>query len=430
MIKTISDLLSGFINEEKRKLDEYDLNHAPTIGNMYEGLTNELLSRSIPSNIDLKIVSGFIIDNGNKMTPQIDCMLVQGSGEQIPYTKDCKWHIKDVIAVFEVKKNLYSSELRDSFSHLKEVLNSYSNYAKESLTAVESDNSSVLRTFSEISSKVITTKDDLEKCDFSQQMIYHSLVVEHSSPVRILLGYNGFKSESSLRKSLINFLFDNAPYGKGFGINSFPQLIISENFSLLKLNGQPYSYHGNGSKWIFYASSRTNPIRHILEFIWTRLEKLYGLSPLWGEDLEIECLNPLLEGEAIQQEGFQGWNYNAIEVSEKELNDRATSYEWQPVIITPKQHHVICVLCKKPFEDINNPGFVAFVESDGETVENFLKDLIKTGLVGRNSNKIQLITELCQCAFLPDGKIVAAENNSGRLTRWINKNYPANHSCT
>jgi hypothetical protein len=47
---------------------------------------------------------------------------------------------------------------------------------------------------------------------------------------------------------------------------------------------------------------------------------------------------------------------------------------------------------------------------------------LETRLVGLSGNKLQLITEECQPAILPTGEYIAAENNSGRLTRWLLKN--------
>lgn len=63
MIKSASDILNGFLSEERKKLDLFDLKHAPTIGSMYEGLTSETLNRAIPQQLNLGIKSGVIFDN-------------------------------------------------------------------------------------------------------------------------------------------------------------------------------------------------------------------------------------------------------------------------------------------------------------------------------------------------------------------------------
>ena len=123
-------------------------------------------------------------------------------------------------------------------------------------------------------------------------MIYHILLMEHISPIRIILGYHGFKTEYNFRKSMIEFLSDNIST-RGFGVGSFPQLIISDNFSLLNTNGRPYTIPMQDDYWDFCVSTSTNPMRLILEFIWTKLESNFSLGGLWGEDLKLEQMNKL-----------------------------------------------------------------------------------------------------------------------------------------
>lgn len=422
MIRSVSDLLKSFINVESRKLDEFELKHGPTIGKMYEGLASDVLNKAIPSELGLRTATGFAYDDSGLMTGEIDCMLVRGEGVQIPYTESYKWHIKDVIAVLEVKKTLYSSELKDAFTHLKGVLDSYSRYVEEGRSEEKFNISQALRTFAEITSIVIPSRSDLENLDLHTQMIYHTLVTEHISPIRIVLGYHGFKSENSLRKGLIDFLKENLPNGEGFGVGSFPQLIISGDYSLVKINGEPYSAPYQGDEWIFYASSRSNPILLILELIWSRLTRVYDLPLLWGDDLELEAFVPLLRGKVVQQGQRAGWTYNYDVYTEKELNEFGSSYEWEPIYLSSEQFTIFNRLCVGEIEKIDNPHLISFVESSGETFEEFLKNILETGLVGLKGDELQLITQECQCVILPDGKFAAAENNSGRLTRWLMKN--------
>lgn len=420
MITKVSDILNGFLDEEKRKLDLFALNHAPTIGSMYEGLTTDLLNKAIPPQLGLSIESGVIFDDTGTMTGQIDCMLVKGSGVPIPYTDLYKWHIKDVIAVFEVKKTLYSAELKDSFGHLKEVLNSYSRYVEEGHTNETFNISSVLDVFAKITSIIPPEHDKVESLGFSLEMIYHILVMEHLSPIRIVLGYHGYKSEAALRKSLIDFLNENGERARGFGVGSFPQLIISDRYSLIKLNGEPYSAPLQNDEWIFYASSRSNPVLLILELIWTRLSRLYKIGGLWGEDLE--SFVPLLRAKAVQADDMAGWAYHYDVYDEDKLKNFETSYEWEPTYLNTKQFTIINKLCMGRRENIRDPELMSYIEEGGESFADFLKSLLDTRLVGLRGDDLELITEECQCAILPDGRFVAAENNTGRFTRWCEKN--------
>ncbi|MFI9629585.1 DUF6602 domain-containing protein [Streptomyces sp. NPDC052042] len=117
----MADLLSGILRDELPKLDNASVKHAPTIGDMYEGLSSALLSRALPDGLGLRVVSGFASDGRGRLSGQLDCMVVRGEGEKLPYTNAYVWHVKDIIAVVEVKKNLHSAELRDAFTHLNTV---------------------------------------------------------------------------------------------------------------------------------------------------------------------------------------------------------------------------------------------------------------------------------------------------------------------
>lgn len=120
------------------------------VSEFLQGLTSEILDRAIPPILNLRIVSGFIHDGQHNLTGQIDCMLVKGDGEIIPYTDDYKWHIKDVLAVFEVKKILYGNDLEDAFEHLKGVKASYSSFLKNTLDDTQIDISSAKDAFSQM----------------------------------------------------------------------------------------------------------------------------------------------------------------------------------------------------------------------------------------------------------------------------------------
>ena len=113
MIETVASLIEELKNQELIILDKFALKHAPTIGEMYEGLTSDILKKAIPPHLGLQFVSGVIYDNSEKMTKQIDCMLVKGEGIEIPHTGKYKWHIKDVLVVFEVKKTKAKPKARN-----------------------------------------------------------------------------------------------------------------------------------------------------------------------------------------------------------------------------------------------------------------------------------------------------------------------------
>jgi hypothetical protein len=62
-----------------------------------------------------------------------------------------------------------------------------------------------------------------------------------------------------------------------------------------------------------------------------------------------------------------------------------------------------------------------WLQERGIKPEVLRDNLLETGLVAVRDQELQLIIRNCLCVVLPSGEYVAAENNTGRLTRWIVK---------
>jgi hypothetical protein len=425
MITKVSELLKGFIDEERKKLDEFSLKHGPTIGEMYEGLTSDFLNKVIPPSLNLRIVSGFIYDDMQVMTGQIDCMLVRGEGIQIPHTDYYKWHIKDVITILEVKKTLYTNDLVDSFNLLREVSESYHAYVRSGKLSGKINISSACNTYAAMTGLIAPPYNHISKLPFEMQMIYYSLVMEQLSPITVVLGYHGFKSEFTLRKALVRFLENNVKT-KGFGIINFPHLIICGEHSLVKLNGQPYCPKLRNKCWDFYASSSQNPVRFLLELIWTKLEHEYPIGGFWGEDLEIERFSLFLSAKAAKDDGMEGWAYGITELTEQELRENSGTIPWEPIYLDVQQFSVINILGSGKKTTIKDTDFQDWLKKEGKNPEQFVASLTETGLVALDGDELRLITEKCMTAVLPNGQFVAAEESTGRFSRWLKKRFALN----
>jgi len=421
MIRNFAEFLEEFRLREKKKLDEYNLKHAPTIGEMYEGLTSNILARAIPSGVGLKIVSGFIHDGKDKLSRQIDCMLVQGDGQTIPYTGNFKWHIKDVIAVFEIKKNLYSNDLVDSFELLREVVFSYGEYVRSCPDEEKVCIDSVIRTFEQVTGSKFPGSDHVGELPFQKEFIFHCLMMDLVCPIRIVIGYDGFKSESALRGSLNDFLSKNSGSFR-FAPATFPQLMISGKFSLVKANGQPFQIMSNNKRWCFYASAHCNPVLLLLEFIWTRLCRLgISVENAWGEDLVCQNLAPLLYADADIVENEAVWRYTNISFDEKQLREMPVEKDWKPYHATQTQAVILHHLCAGKMVRTDDSKLLAWLSSVGENIDGVLRPLFDERLVVLDGKEIKLTTETLTGAILPTGEFVVGENNSGRLTNWLAK---------
>ena len=295
-----------------------DIGHNPTIGSMYEGLTRDLLQKAIFECLDIRVVSGKIINSKREYSDQIDCMIVQGEGEKIPHTDLYIYHINNVIAVIEVKKNLYSTEVESAYQNLRSVKQIYE--PQETCINLACD------AFAFLFKKRMPEYNDIKKVPKTEEMFAHFLILEASLPIRIVFGYNGFKSEKSLRNSFVEYLskhtFDSTKtIEKGFGALSFPNLIVCNNFSLIKLNGMPYALNreNNNEYCEIYGSYSKNPFLLLLELIWTRITYQFKIdSGVFEDNLEMEFIKPFIAGKIDKIDDKEGWCYCYLEMGSDE----------------------------------------------------------------------------------------------------------------
>lgn len=423
MIRTVADLLAGILRSELPKLDNAPVKHAPTIGDMYEGLSSELLNRALPDGLGLRVVSGFARDGRGGMSGQLDCMVVRGEGERLPYTDSYVWHVKDIIAVIEVKKNLHSAELRGAFAQLKTVSEIEQSYYQSDEKLDDPDRSMApsARTFAEMTGRLAWDLDGPAALPYEEEAVFHALLLEQVSAIRVILGMHGFKSERAFRSSMIEYLESNIG-NIGFGPTCFPQLIISGAYSLVKTNGRPFMAPLVDGWWPFYFSTPENPLRLLLEFIWTRLDEMHGFGhELWGEDLETEVGRCLLSFRAASVDGKKGWQVRAHEFDDEALNEMPVTEQWSPEFLGEEEFVLLTRLCQGKEVRCDDPEILSWLESCGVEFDDVRNRLLETRLVASSGKELKLITKKCQLAILPTGEYVAAENSTGRLDRWISR---------
>jgi hypothetical protein len=425
MIQNIADLLKKIVDREREVLDEYKLIHGPTIGSMYEGLTREILDKSIPEDLGLQIVGGFAFF-ADELSGEIDCMVVRGTGEEIPYTGKHKWHIRDVIAVFEVKKSISANEIADSHDHLRELSRLYSNYVEsEEASDITVDLAHPRRVFSQITRQIAPAHSDVDHLPFDLKLLYHTLVTEFIWPIRIVVGYHGWKKEETLRNHIAKLVMNRLGSPIGMGAGSFPQLIICGQYSLIKMNGFPYLSPLRDGRWLVLASTSYNPLKLLLEILFTRIDLLYSTSLAIDDPNEQEAMTPCLYAQGVQQDGVQGWIYQYLDVPNKKLQERGASLQWHPPELTHAQLTIIGKLCKGDEISTCDPEFVQIASQVAGGVDAFLRSLLETDLIAVDNQYLRLTTVNCLIAYTSSGKWIAGENNTGQMEAWLNRDHPS-----
>ncbi|EOX4902612.1 DUF6602 domain-containing protein [Vibrio alginolyticus] len=421
MIQKISELLLKIAKKEEQAIQNIGIRHAPTIGHMYEGLTKKILDLSLPQGIDVRVVSGFIIDGSRNMSRQIDCMVVSGEGEKLPSIDEYLYHVKDVIAVIEVKKTLYSTELLSALNLHNSVLSLFDSYS----------NSDEFRSFNpyyaarEFTSLFGERAPQYNSVEFNQlstnqQAIYHALVLEQLVPLRIVLGYDGFSSEVALRKAFVDILHDNLSQ-TGFAVRNLPQLMISSDFSLVKTNGMPYmSEVSPDGWWGIVTSSNANPIYILLEMLLTKIEIFSKVQFDWGEDLREENLVHFLSAKACTADSESiNWELCLKNFNSELFDDRMPYSNWKPLEIDEVVYRLIELLADESSDILkfDSPKLSALIDSFSITFEQLKVLAIDTRLIATVENGFMFNATVGY--GIHNGKFIAANNSNGRLDRWL-----------
>lgn len=428
MIKTVGDLLDNLVQVEREKLAEFSIvNHPGIIGDMYEGLAREVTQRALSPASDLRVVKGKIVNSKGELSRQIDCMIVHGEGKQIPYTDHWICDVKDVIAVVEVKKSLYGADLADGvdlmadlYRRIYEPKPMLGTLLRDAWTSIHGS----------------APPDDPSQLPLGEEYLFHSLMVEANLPVRILFGFDGFVSESSLRKALVGLIDERLEAAGSGGVPlgplALPSLVLCRSASLIKLNGMPYGgpfWPNEDGTWGFIGSRGIKPLHVLLELLWTRLTYYYGASPsIFGEDLDVEAINLLLKGRPVRTGNGVGWALDVVNATDAELVATAAASEtqWQPAVLSKAAFIVVNSLCRGETVDIRDPALVRFLTSERMTSDGLLSELRAARLAAATGDgKLELLTEKCACVIDPELGFVAAEDKSGRLRRWVLKRMAA-----
>jgi hypothetical protein len=417
MITKIADLLNELRIAEAKRIDQQQIKHTTTIGDMYEGLTASLLERVIPSEADLRIVSGFAETDSGAMSGQMDCMLVSGSGKQLPYSKASVWKIRDVIAVIEVKKTLFSREIETAYQQLRKLLDlHWDDFQRSSKGKI--DIGPALQAYRLITGLEPPPYSERGKLPLHLEMLYRALVVEMVSPVQIIFGYDGFASEATLRESFFDFIEKHAKEA-GYAGSALPALIVCGKYSLVKLNGFPFTHPLKEDRWLIYGSSHENPLYFLLELIWTRLSHRFKMPKWFMSDLTISQILPVLSGRAKEVDGLIGWEYWMHSPEPPLLEQKPNPVTWEPIAVTDFGYFLFHELCVHE----SLPQSPEYIGTTKEEKEEFQK-MINARIIGYDGDKIVLLTSQARSVIAPDGNTYVGENVAGRLSAWLKKMFP------
>jgi len=427
MIETASDFLEQFKKYALSRIekDDKDIKHTVAIGDNFEGLTAELLSKAIFKDLNLKMVErSFIYNDSGAISDELDCLLVVGDGQKMSFANRYKYHIKDVIAVFQVKKNLYANDIDDSHQNLRSVIEvSEPRDAEPFVGRLHRD------AYKLLTSKELPDKERRERFTDRENIIYHYLMMEAFHPLRIVIGYYGYTTEYGLREGFVKKMEQIVEDGpvRGYSPGSFPSLFICGNSTIIKNNGMPMAIPLSDNDFYFHilASSSGKPMYHLLELIWTRLSyKFWISSDIFGDDFDSEATHPFIscKEKKIDDDNW-GWEFLYHPLTRKQLSLPLVPIPWAPTEIDKDKYSILNVLTQVGTVDIStDEQFLKFINDSNLNADKIIKELSDARLVYVDEGKMGLLVDELITVFAPDGKVYAGENKSGEMTNYFGKN--------
>lgn len=426
MLSSLSELLEALRSKEAQLLKQYDIKHAPTIGDMYEGLTRDIVGRAIPKELGLQIVEGFIEGLHGEKSNQADVLLVKGEGRRIPYTSKFFWPIKDVLAIFEVKKTLYGESLFDSFAKMAKVnqlhcdFHDSGGYEGRKIAFPHKNFARATGFYPKI--------QDVGNFPKPLPEIHSIILLEHLAPVRIVLGYGGYVGELALREGICRLLHKLGP-GPNRGMKSLPSLIICEKNSVVKLNGMPYCDRQDDINgwWNVMVSNSENPIRIMLEMLWTKIGMELGILLPMDDSLNQERFAPFLMQKytEIDQGGTLQAGFMFDFVDSLPSDPIITDSAWEPPDADIVDSVAMMQAAREGVLKVDDSDFCRFAEKYGTTTSNIIHSLVKKRLLGwadPDKSIARPIEESMVTIFTPDGRSFAADQSqSGMLALWTNQ---------
>ncbi|MBK8392044.1 MAG: hypothetical protein IPL23_23465 [Saprospiraceae bacterium] len=276
-------------------------------------------------------------------------------------------------------------------------------------------------------SKELPRKETLSSLSDRENIIYHFLLMEAFYPLRIAIGYYGYKDEFSLREGFVNKLEEKVKDGptRGYSPGSFPNMFICGDCSIIKTNGMPFGFPflKKDFYWPILLTSNEKAIYNLLELIWTRLSYKFEISStIFGDDFQLDSFHPLLlcKEKKIGEDSW-GWEYYYNEITKEILEKPLEPKQWTPLIVSKSQFIILNLLLKIEEIDMTNDNkFKAMVEQENIDLAKTIEELEREKFIYIEDNKIKFLTDELKMVAL-NRKVYAGENKSGELDTFISK---------
>lgn len=396
---SLAELLNELVKVENDYLNGETVSHRTTIGDMYECLTREWISKlEIVNHLNLQIYKNSFVDG---CETEYDLILTKKcTPRKLGYTDRYVVSPNDVIALFSITKTLTKDKLFDSIENLKSSNNQFIVNGKLSKEQINMVNGSL---------KSLYKNREFDNNDeFS--MLLETIKLDAQMPLRFIIGYNSFNSEYLLRTNFLKEIKKQLENGKysGNGPFRYPNLMICGQYCIIKGNGMPYGSALTYGIWKFLMTSPLNPLIFLLEILFTRLSYLFENFPkdVFNDYYEESPIHPLIDITAVKEQG--AWGIMPVDLEKTFLDAQTPELRTrQPIEIDECLFAVFKMIENKGHICLDDEQFINYISEFNYSKEQFINHEAIKRFTYFDNNRIYQSTQNLYLFIIPDGRSFA-----------------------
>lgn len=159
-------------------------------------------------------------------------------------------------------------------------------------------------------------------------------------------------------------------------------------------------------------SNNENPIRILLELIWTRLSNRFKRYFSMDDTLQMERLAPFLLARIARRGDVIGWEYQHHDLDEEELASIG-SIQWVPREVAENEWVILQDVARRGELDTRDPDFRNWAREKKFDPDEVITSLVDDRLLARvdEFHVRVLATGDLITAFMPSGKTIATSED-------------------
>lgn len=226
LIELLVNLLNRLLDENNEIISQFNIQDPNDLGALYENVIGEILNEilsHLPQEkrdvLNLHVATGKILKNTDSRvkSKQIDKMVVN-SNEATKFSNIEYYPIENVLVVIECKKTINKDQFDLALENMFSVFD-----VLEDFLVIEAE-------------KLNDVYSDIDNRQFNIEMTY-----EYYKPATIIYAFNStWKNKNTIVKNFYRLLIENSVNKSANRFAKMPDLILADEYLVLKLNGPFY----------------------------------------------------------------------------------------------------------------------------------------------------------------------------------------------